>query len=248
MATPRPLLRLSSTALRPRPLQTRPTKRTFLSSLLPGGPDNNKSLQINVSRTLPYPRAKLYSLIADVDSYSHFLPYCKHSQVTAWAPPPPSSSSPPPNTSSTHAPPPSQQQQQQETGTKGPERSPIAGVLSLGWGPLDHTYTSRIVCAPGHSVEAHSGDDEPLCREADEKRGYKNPFRKLSTRWTLRDDHGSSTVNGDRQSTRVDLDLSMTLRDVMTQAVLSQMIDGVAQEMIQAFEKRAEQLFGRNKY
>lgn len=104
---------------------------------------------------------------------------------------------------------------------------------------MDHTYTSRIVCVPGHSVEAHSGDDEPLCRQADEKRGYRNPFRKLSTRWILRDAHH----NGDNNNTIVDLGLSMTLRDPMTQAVLSQMVDGVAQEMIQAFEKRAEELF-----
>lgn len=123
------------------------------------------------------------------------------------------------------------------------EKWPAAGELSLGWGPLDHTYTSRIVCVPGRSVEAHSGVDEPLCREADEQqqRGGQNPFRKLSTRWTL----STSYNNNNNKYTKVDLGISMTLRDPMAQVVLSRMVDGVAEEMIQAFERRAEELFGR---
>lgn len=132
------------------------------------------------------------------------------------------------------------------TETRTTRKWPSAGELSLGWGPVDHTYTSRIVCVPGHFVEAHSGDDEPLCRQADEQRGYRNPFRKLSTRWALRDAEGTSniTTKSKQNGTIVDLSISMTLRDAMTQAVLSQMVDGVAAEMIQAFEKRAEQMYG----
>lgn len=107
---------------------------------------------------------------------------------------------------------------------------------------------------PGSSVEAHSGDDEPLVRQADEQRGHQNPFRKLSTRWTLRDGEGvesnatattSKSSNENTSKTTVDLDINMTLHDSMMQAVLSQMLDGAAEEMIKAFEKRAAELFGR---
>lgn len=108
---------------------------------------------------------------------------------------------------------------------------------------------------PGHSVEAHSGDDEPLVRQADKQRGYQNPFKKLSTRWTLRDGAETASTatastttrssNGHTEKTLVDLDISMTLHDSMMQAVLSQMLDGTAEEMIKAFEKRAAELFGR---
>lgn len=239
MATKSPL-RLAALSLRrppPPPPPTTTTKRTFLSSLLAAATsaDNNnnnnngneKPLHIHVSRHLPYPRAQLYGLIADVDSYARFLPYCKHSRVTAWGA--------------------AADNEEATTTTTTTKKWPTAGELALGWGPLDHTYTSRIVCVPGHSVEAHSGQDEPLCRHEDQRRGYRNPFRKLSTRWALRDAATAAAANTNTTNntrTTVDLDINMTLHDAMTQAVLSQMVDGVAAEMIEAFEKRAEQMFG----
>lgn len=240
MATKSPLRLAALSLRRPPPPPPTTTKRTFLSSLLAAATadysnnnGNDKPLHIHVSRHLPYPRAQLYELIADVDSYARFLPYCKHSRVTAWG------------TAAAAA---TNNKNNDET-TTIPKKWPTAGELALGWGPLDHTYTSRIVCVPGHSVEAHSGQDEPLCRHEDQRRGYRNPFRKLSTRWALRDAAtaaaaNTNTTNTNNTRTTVDLDINMTLHDAMTQAVLSQMVDGVAAEMIEAFEKRAEQMFG----
>lgn len=232
MATKSPL-RLAALSLRPRALHqttTTTTKRTFLSSFLA---DNDKPLHIHVSRTLPYPRPQLYELIADVDSYSRFLPYCKYSRVTAWTSLPAGQEVVNSHTAAT------------ETETKT-RKWPSAGELSLGWGLVDYTYTSRIVCVPGYVVEAHSGDDEPLCRQAGEQREYNNLFRKLSTRWALRDVEETSniTTNSKKKGTIVDLSISMTLRDAMKQAVLSQMVDVLAAEMIQAFEQRAKQMYG----
>jgi coenzyme Q-binding protein COQ10 len=103
-------------------------RRTFLDSVF----QTNKPLTINVSRTLPYPREKLYDIIADVDAYSSFLPYCQHSRVTKWSQP--------------------------DSGRAWPTE----GELTVGFGPITQSYKSRIVCMPGRSIEALSGRQEGI--------------------------------------------------------------------------------------
>lgn len=203
MATKSPL-RLSGPRLFSRP-PVLFQRRTFLQDLLP----SNKPLAINVTRTLPYPRSKLYDLIVDVDSYSGFLPYCQHSQVTAW-------SSPDPDT--------------QPPGRKWPTE----GELTIGFGPITQSYTSRIVCVPGRSVEALSGKDETAAQKRD---GDRNPFKSLVTKWTVED-----AARGD--GTKVDLDLSMQLVDPLVQIMLGKVAEESATKMIEAFERRARELFG----
>lgn len=184
-----------------RPLRIQPPqRRTFLNSLLP----SEKPLHINVTRTLPYSRQKLYDLIVDVDAYSSFLPYCQHSRVTAW------SSAPDHNT----------------------RKWPTEGELTVGFGPLTQSYTSRIVCVPGRSVEALSGKEDPVAKK---DRG-ENPFKRLVTKWTVEDATG--------EGTRVDLDLSMQLEDPLVQIMLGKVAEETAGKMIDAFETRARELFG----
>ncbi|KAH0551686.1 hypothetical protein GP486_007098, partial [Trichoglossum hirsutum] len=40
---------------------------------------------LHARRTLPYSAAALYDIIADIDSYAFFLPYCLGSSVSRWA-------------------------------------------------------------------------------------------------------------------------------------------------------------------
>lgn len=61
--------------LLPRPAL--PQRRTFLP-IPPAGPQ-----VFSERRTLPHPAFPLYALIRDIDSYSHFLPYCSSSVITA---------------------------------------------------------------------------------------------------------------------------------------------------------------------
>ncbi|ROW02781.1 hypothetical protein VSDG_01788 [Cytospora chrysosperma] len=207
MATRAPL-RLSGPGLLRRSPVLIP-RRTFFQDILPS---TNKPLTINVTRTLPYPRSKLYDLIVDVDSYSSFLPYCQHSLVTAWSNPEPSS--PPPG-----------------------RRWPTEGELTIGFGPITQSYTSRIVCVPGRSVEALSGRDESSIKKRD---GDRNPFKSLVTKWTVADE----VVKREGDWTKVDLDLSMLFADPMVQMMLGKMADDMATKMIEAFEQRARELYG----
>lgn len=201
MAAKGPLRPLAS-LLRQYP--THAPRRTFLDGLL----QSDKPLTINVTRTIPYPRAKLYDLIVDVDSYSTFLPFCHRSSVTAWTAP-----------------------------DANNQRWPTEGELTVGYGPITQSYTSRIVCVPGHSVEALSGTDEPVAR----KDGGKNPFKQLITKWTVEDAPAPRTTGGGVEGqawTKVDLDLKMRLEDPFLQMMLSKVTDETATKMIDAFENR----------
>ncbi|RDA86558.1 hypothetical protein CP532_1914 [Ophiocordyceps camponoti-leonardi (nom. inval.)] len=79
------------------------------------------------SRTLPYASEPLYEIIADVDSYQSFVPYCNHSRVTSWSEPDASG-----------------------------RRWPALADLHVGWGRFEEVFTSRLRCLPGVSVEAVS--------------------------------------------------------------------------------------------
>lgn len=197
-------LKLASRAFvarRPCPPALTTQRRTFLDSVFPP----NKPLTINVSRTLPYPREKLYDMIADVDAYSSFLPYCQHSRVTKWSKP------------------------------DGAGRAwPTEGDLTVGFGPITQSYTSRIVCVPGRSIEALSGRQEGIPGPAG------SPFESLVTKWTVQD----AIVKRIGTWSTVDLDLTMRLADPLVQMMLSKVVDETATKMIDAFEQRARDLFG----
>ncbi|KPM41670.1 hypothetical protein AK830_g4907 [Neonectria ditissima] len=80
---------------------------------------------------MPYAPAPLYDLIADVDSYVQFVPYCSRSRVTRWSDPDPAG-----------------------------RRWPTLADLRVGWGGFDEVFTSRLRCVPGVSVEAVSGSTQ----------------------------------------------------------------------------------------
>lgn len=84
---------------------------------------------LSESKVLPYPREALYELIADVDSYRQFVPYCSRSEVTQWS-------------------------AADDQGRKWPTQAD----MHVGWGGFNEAFTSRLRCVPGVSVEAVSGD------------------------------------------------------------------------------------------
>ncbi|KAF5025427.1 hypothetical protein F66182_2487 [Fusarium sp. NRRL 66182] len=129
---------LPSRAIVPRPAATisnitnltcasTPLRRSFIS--LP----SSEPQRLTATRALPYLSEPLYDLIADVDSYSSFVPYCSRSRVTRWSDP------------------------DSATG----RRYPTLADLHVGWGGFDEVFTSRLRCIPGQSVEAVSGETVP---------------------------------------------------------------------------------------
>ncbi|KAI0194020.1 cyclase/dehydrase [Xylaria flabelliformis] len=235
---PRPRPRIPQFASSPIQRQ----RRTFLNSLLSSSPLPPQIL--TASRRLPYNHAALYAIIADIDSYSAFLPYCSTSRVTAW------------------------------TAHEDPEfgrRWPTRADLTAGWGGLEQTYTSRVFCVPGSIVEALSGegarsgiapdvlaryglrDDEssPSIPAGSGSGGEEGVFKTLVTRWTVTpagpDGRGEDAVvrtgrEGDWSD--VSLNIRFQFANPIYGAVSSAVADKVAPIMIEAFVERAKKVLG----
>jgi coenzyme Q-binding protein COQ10 len=196
-------------------------RRTFLSSL-PSIPGLTSSPQtLSARRTLPYTAPFLYRIISDIDAYKHFLPYCTSSRVHAFTTPQPPSA----------------------------DKYPALASLTVGWGPVTESYTSRVYCIPGEIVEAVSGDaDTQIDKNALRRVGYdvdgkrergevKGLFDSLVTRWTVT----PTTDKADR--TDVMLDIRYKFANPAYGLAVGKVADEVACMMIEAFEKRARELY-----
>ncbi|KAL1836619.1 hypothetical protein VTJ49DRAFT_4867 [Mycothermus thermophilus] len=256
---PLSLLKPPATTLPPTRLLTTTHHRPFLLSALAnltpdispdGRPPPPKTL--HARRVLPYPPDHIYTLIADIDSYRHFLPHCPHSLVTHWTKP-----------------------QQQDQQRQNPTRHPARADLTVGWGPFTQTYTSRVYCVPGSVVEAVSGAAEttipwetlravgyePSADQEHALRTMEGIFESLVTRWTVRPvagPHGGA--NGGVQSgegggggggetatgkwTEVTLSVTFQFKNPALGYAVGQLADEKVDEMVKAFEGRARALYG----
>ncbi|KAJ4380070.1 Coenzyme Q-binding protein coq10, mitochondrial [Didymella sp. IMI 355093] len=206
----RPVLRL--------PPPTQPQTRTFLSQFLPSAPGASEIQTLRASRTLPYPSAPIYSIIADVPSYSSFLPYCTRSTITHWSAP------------------------DAATGRKWPS----IGILTSGFGNLTESFTSRVYCVPGEVVESVGGDTETrLPRDAIQhhldgevarvgREGSEGLLTHLRNTWTVEE-------VGHRQ-TRIELALEFRFANPMYAALSAGVAPKVADAMVKAFEERVRRL------
>ncbi|KAK9773818.1 putative Dehydrase and lipid transport-domain-containing protein [Seiridium cardinale] len=180
-------------------------------------------------RTLPYSSSQLYELIADIDSYTTFLPYCTTSRVTSWSAPDPESG----------------------------RRYPTAGILTAGWSGLSETYSSRVFCVPKLGiVEAISGNATSSIPASElQKYGLRDAgpgqsgsgaqegtFSSLVTRWTVRP---LEARGREEEWSRVDLSIRFQFVNPLYAAVSSAVADKVAPIMVEAFEKEARRVLGR---
>lgn len=217
------LLRHAPRAIPPGLLRRQPThaNRNFFS--LP----SNTPQVLTARRQLPYSPSRLYDLIADIDSYPKFLPYCQTSQVTRWTPP-----------------------------DADGRRWPTQADLAAGWGGFEETYTSRVFCIPGSIVEAISGDAHTEIPEQDLRRfglrdpgpesgAREGPFTSLVTRWTVQP---LEKLEGDKSRegewSEVDLSIKFQFANPLFAAVSSTVADKIAPIMVEAFVNEARRVLG----
>jgi coenzyme Q-binding protein COQ10 len=200
-------------------------RRSFIT--LPG----TELQSLSATRILPYHSSSLYSLIADVDSYSSFVPYCVESKVTQWSEP-----------------------------DKNGQRWPSEADLKVGWGGYEEKFTSRLFCLPGSVVEALSGDAVTSISKADlshHAATFDAPatanaiFQSLSTRWTIKPFHykpptgqpqTDRTLYPARDQTEIHLTLNFQFSNPIYAALSKAVAPKVAGMMIEAFEVRARKL------
>ncbi|OJJ35639.1 hypothetical protein ASPWEDRAFT_97966, partial [Aspergillus wentii DTO 134E9] len=120
---------------------------------------------------------------------------------------------------------------------------PTRAFLTIGYGPLSETFTSRVDCDEGKwVVEARSGAkfgvDSKMGQEGlDFPGANEGIFEYLSTRWEL-------VPSVDGRSTRVDLEIQFEFRNQMHAMMMSAVEGQMAGVMIEAFEKRIRERAG----
>ena len=224
-------------------LPTAARRRAFFTLPTPSLPLSPAPQALTASRTLPHAARPLYELIADIDAYASFLPYCTASRVTAWTTPGGGGGG-----------------AQGDAGRRWPAR----GALTVGWGPATVSYVSRVYCTPYSSVEAVSG--APTAAEAargygSERDGRIGPageavageddgvFKSLVTRWDVIPgggprESGLSTSEGARERTTIKLCIRYQFANPVYQLSAGQFANEVAGKMIEAFEARARKILG----
>lgn len=220
---------MSTKILRLRPLSLHSlkpaTRRNFIS--LPG----TEPQSLSATRILPYKSTSLYTLIADVNSYSSFLPYCLGSNVTKWSAP-----------------------------DANGKQWPSEADLKVGWGGYEETFTSRLFCVPGSIVEALSGEAMTDLAKSDlshHSESFNSPaeanaiFKSLSTRWAVTPFHykpptgqpqTDKTEHPSRDQTEVHLTIDFQFANPLYSALSKAVAPRVAGIMIEAFEVRARKL------
>lgn len=199
--------------------------RSFIT--LPG----TEAQSLTTTRILPYKSSCLYTLIADVDSYSKFLPYCLDSKVTKWS-----------------------------SADANGKQWPSEADLKVGWGGYEEVFTSRLFCVPGSVVEALGGETLTQLPKADlshHSATFDAPatangiFQSLSTRWTVKPFHykpptgnprTDMTEHAPRDQTEVHLSIDFQFSNPIYAALSKAVAPKVAGIMIEAFELRARKL------
>ncbi|KAH8670414.1 dehydrase and lipid transport-domain-containing protein [Tricladium varicosporioides] len=188
---------------------------------------------LSATRILPYKSSSLYTIIADVDSYSSFLPYCQESKVTKWSAP-----------------------------DKNGKRWPSEADLKVGWGGIQETFTSRLLCVPGSVVEALGGEATTTLAKEDVEHhsetinnpaGANSIFQSINTRWTVKPFQYKSHIGRPqtdkteypaKDQTEVHLSIDFQFGNPVYAALSKAVASQVAGIMIEAFEVRARELLG----
>ncbi|CAE7225882.1 unnamed protein product [Rhizoctonia solani] len=191
---------------------------------LPGGDNisDDSGTQFHTRKILPYTQRQLYNLVADVNSYHHFLPFCTHSRVLT--PPPPG-------------------------GFKPDEPYQVEAELEVGFMGMNESYVSLVRCQPWESVQAVARSSTPL-------------FRHLETTWRFQPasatsphptNAGSLPVATDTEPgpnkgpTLLSIDLDYQFINPLHAIVSKAAFERVSGMMVQAFERRCLEVYGKGK-
>lgn len=260
MATLRTLRPTLTSSLRSNPCQTTQI-RPFLSAFTDSTTTNSPQV-LTASRILPYPAYPIFSIIADIESYPHFVPLCSSATVTSLS-----------NPDAWYA-------------RKWPQEATLQiGMPSRG---ISETFTSRVTCVPPHNdatgragvgvVEALSGSEvggvtpRGLGYVEDEASHHTHaaqtisnnsaeagsgPMALLRTRWHVREypykgppEDGKPPQEGSVEparpeaeartqvSLRIEYKFQNSIYDVLAKAASG----SLAERMVEAFEQRVKKL------
>ena len=144
-------------------------------------------------RVLPYTPQQLFDLVADVEKYPAFLPWCLAVRV-----------------------------RKQET--EGAVEISISDMV-IGFKVFRERFTTRVTCTPGHRIDVAYED---------------GPFKYLSNHWTFTPLPGPDGA----VFCEIDFFVDFEFRSKILQAAIGVVFNEAVQKMVNAFETRANALYG----
>ena len=134
---------------------------------------------------LPYEPWQLYDLVADVETYPKFLPWCLASRI------------------------------------KKRDGNVFYADLVIGFKMVRERFTSRVALTDGHRIDVTYTD---------------GPFQYLNNHWIFETAEGGSVI---------DFYVDFEFRSPFLQRIMGALFNEAVRRMVSAFERRAEQLYGR---
>ncbi len=144
-------------------------------------------------RVLPYSPQQLFDLVADVEKYPVFLPWCLAVRV-------------------------------RKRETEGEIETSISDMV-IGFKVFRERFTSRVTCTPGHRIDVTYED---------------GPFKYLNNHWTFNQLAGP---NGEAHC-EIDFFVDFEFRSKILQAAIGVVFNEAVRKMVNAFETRANALYG----
>ncbi|KAL5487556.1 hypothetical protein ACEPAI_5664 [Sanghuangporus weigelae] len=191
-------------------------------------------------KILPYSQKQLYKVIADVDNYQHFLPYCTESKVLTKC-----------------------------RVNADPDQKVVKqdARLTVGFLAFKESYVSEVTCRPYHSVEAVASSGTPLFRKLVTTWRFQpaDPSSPHPVKTGLpKDKTGSSTSRPPETAAHTNLftpatpghpshsngptllsfDLVFAFANPVYAAASAAFFKDVSSMMVEAFEKRCLEVYG----
>jgi ribosome-associated toxin RatA of RatAB toxin-antitoxin module len=144
--------------------------------------------RISRSAIVEHRAAELYALVADIEAYPEFLPWCLEARLD--------------------------------------DRSPAEtrATLTAGMGRLRQSFTTRNDNRPGEGIDM---------------RLVEGPFRSFSASWRF--------TALSESACRIDFSLEYEFSSRMLARLLEPLFDRIADTMVDAFARRADQVYGATK-
>ena len=145
-----------------------------------------KMLQtVSRSALVPYPASEMFALVADIEKYPGFLPWCREARVRV------------------------------------PGEDTVEASLEIGRGPIRKTFTTRNVMTQDTRIDIGLID---------------GPFKHLQGCWKF--------LALDGAGCRIVLDLEYELSNAVLRRTLGPLFSEIANSLVDAFCRRAEELYG----
>ncbi|KAG7571502.1 hypothetical protein FFLO_00518 [Filobasidium floriforme] len=241
---------------------------TDVAKLIPGSsPAQEEEKQVfHARKILPYTQNQLYSLVSDIPSYSTFIPFCTTSQILS------SNSSPsdPSYQSSNASFQPSEESQQQDLKAmvQAGLEFDVKAELEVGFGAFVEKFVSRVEGRPGEMVKA-TVDDSPLFHNLQTTWSFQ-PASPSSPHPTTTDltspsntpegtmspststsspsvPHPTKPADHNNSPTLLTIDLSFSFANPLHRIASQAFLPKVSDLMVEAFEKRCVQVYGKGK-